>query len=195
MRKPFAIAFVIAAVGLLSICGFASLVLFWAASSKTIPLTESDTQVVVTAADLEPYFQDYASTTQHETFEKIRYLDQSVELNYEYSSPDDNDPYISVSISYELTKGDAAGVYLGTWTFQQLGFRAQDQDYAFEELESFYNAGDRSRFANITYGGEPVGHLLLIQKANIVYSFLLSGFLIEDASVWRDLFHERIQNL
>jgi hypothetical protein len=195
MKKPVAVALIITGVALLSICGFVSLVLIWAAATKTLPISESDTQVIVTANDLVPYFDDYAPTIEHESFQKVQYLDQSVELTYEYDSPNENDPFVSTTISYERNKGDASGVYLATWTFQKLGLKSEDQKFELEELDSFYSIGDRSRFANIMYGGEPVGHLFLVQKGNTVYSFILTGFLIEDPSVWMELFSERIQNL
>lgn len=195
MKKPVAVALIITGVALLSICGFVSLVLIWAAATKTLPISESDTQVIVTANDLVPYFDDYAPTIEHETFQKVQYLDQSVELTYEYDSSNENDPFVSTTVSYERNKGDASGVYLATWTFQKLGLKSEDQRFELEELDSFYSIGDRSRFANIMYGGEPVGHLFLVQKRNTVYSFILTGFLIEDPSVWMELFNERIQNL
>jgi len=195
MKKPVAITLILAGIGLVTLCGFASIVLIWTAASKTLPVADSDIKTIVTAADLVPYFDDYSPSLDYETFGKTQYLDQSVELTYEYDSPDQNDPFISATVSYELTKGDAAGVYLATWTFENIGLKAVDQNFQLEELNSFYSLGDRSRFANIMYDGEPVGHLLLFQKENTVYSFTISGFLIEDPSVWMELFDERIQNL
>ena len=64
-----------------------------------------------------------------------------------------------------------------------------------EGTRFFYSAGNRSRFANILYSGEPVGHLLVIQKKQTVYSYLISGYLIDDPYVWMELFNKRIQSL
>lgn len=195
MKKPIAIALIIAGAGFLSLCGMVSLGFIWLAGSTPLPVSESDTQVIVTASDLIPYFDNYSPTIESETFGKTKYLDQSVELTYEYDSPNQDDPFISVTVSYEVSAGDAAGVYLGTWTFQQLGLNVEDQNFELQELDSFFNAGDRSRFANIIFNGEPVGHLLVVQKGNAVYSFIISGFLIDDPTVWMELFQERIQSL
>lgn len=195
MKKPVAITLIISGIGLLSSCGFVSLVLIWAAATKTLPVSDSDKQVIVTATDLVPYFEDYAPTSEHESFKKKQYLDKSLELTYEYDSPNETDPFISITVSYERNKGDASGAYFATWTFQNIGLKSEDQNFELEELDSFYSIGDRSRFANIMFDGEPVGHLLLVQKGNTVYSFIMTGFLIEDPSVWMELFRERIQNL
>jgi hypothetical protein len=177
------------------LCGFSSLVLLWLAASTTVPVSASDRQALVRADDLVPFFEDYSPTPAFEGFEKTRSLDGSIELTYEYDSTDENEPYISATISYEASTQDAAAAYLATWSIQQLGLNVADQNMQLKELDSFYTAGNRSRFANILYSGEPVGHLLVIQKKQTVYSYLISDYLIEDPYVWMELFNESIQSL
>lgn len=195
MKKPVAIAASIFGLALISLCGFSSLVLLWLAASTTVPVSASDRQALVRADDLVPFFEDYSPTPAFEGFEKTRSLDGSIELTYEYDSTDENEPYISATISYEESTQDAAAAYLATWSIQQLGLNVADQNMELKELDSFYTAGNRSRFANILYSGEPVGHLLVIQKKQTVYSYLISDYLIEDPYVWMELFNESIQSL
>ena len=128
-------------------------------------------------------------------FEKTRYLDGSIELTYEYDSTKENEPYISTTTSYEASTQDAAAAYLVTWSIQQLGLNVADQYMELKELDSFYWVGNRSKFSNIFYSGESVGHLLVTQKKQTVYSYLISDYLIEDPYVWMELFNESIQSL
>ena len=59
----------------------------------------------------------------------------------------------------------------------------------------FYSAGDRSRFGNLSYDGFAVGHLLVVQKGNTVFAFMISGFVLPDADLWHELFDSRIDAL
>ena len=168
---------------------------FWMGTAKSLPVSSGDKQLVVRAADLVPYFDEYSPDETAESLSKVRYLDQSEELDYEYDSGKEGEPYIAMTVSYERNMNDANTVYVTEWSGIRLGLNFADGKMELEENNSFYSAGDRSRFANILYDGDLVGHLLVAQKGNSVYAFIISGFVIDDPDVWRALFDDRISKL
>ena len=163
--------------------------------TKDVLVTEADKAAVVGAFDLIPYFDGYSPDKEHETLGKSEWFDQSVEIEYEYDSPLEEDPYINVTISKEASNGDASAAYMTQWSSLKMGFEIASQAFKFQEDNTFYQAGDRSRFANIELEGEFVGHLLVARKGNTIYSFLMTGFVIDDPSVWKELFDGRIAAL
>jgi hypothetical protein len=195
MKKPVKTAGIFLAIGLGIVLLIAGLGFFWLATSENLPVTNQDKNVIVRATDLIQYFDDFSPLEAHETFEKLKYLDGSVDLDYEYDSPNEDDPYITATVTHDNSKSDASATYMIEWSAMRLGLNIGDGDNDLVENNSFYSAGDESRFANMTYAGEPAGHLLVVRQGNSVYAFAIMGFLIEDSAMWRELFDERIAGL
>lgn len=195
MKKAFKILGIILGIFVCGVVVIVGLGAIFIATAKDIPVTDNDREIVVTAIDLIPYFEDYSPVEGFESFEKVRYIDDSEELSYEYDSTNEDDPYIAVTVTRDQNMSDANSTYSIEWTGQRLGINLADSGVDLEENSSFYSAGDRSRFGTITYAGQSVGHILVMQKGLSVYSFTISGFLIDDPTVWHDLFDERIANL
>jgi hypothetical protein len=118
-----------------------------------------------------------------------------VELNYEYESPRDDEPYIVVTVTHERTIKDANSTYSIEWSLHRFGLNIFDRDIDLEEDNTFYSGGDRSIFANITYNGDLWGHLFVVRKGKSVYAFTIAGFVIEDPTIWGELFDDRISQL
>ena len=132
--------------------------------NKHVVVSEQDEKAVVGAFDLVPYFEGFSPSKVYETLNKSKWFDQSVEIEYEYDSPVEGEPYILLSISQERTNSDASASYMTQWTSFKLGFNASGESLQFKEAGSFVRVGDRSRFANVSAGEELIGQLLVAQK-------------------------------
>ena len=160
------VLFVCSAIALVGICAL------WLATTKKLPVADPDKAMIVRSVDLVPYFDGYSLAEKWESFEKVRYLDQSDELTYEYDSPEEDEPYISSSVTYERNRSDANSTYLIEWTAESIGLNIADGDIDLEENNVFYSCGDRSRFGNILHQGHLTGHVLVAQKGNAIYAIL-----------------------
>jgi len=164
-------------------------------TANDVPLTDADRQVVARANELAPWFDDFEPKEEYEKFEKVRYIDESLEVSYEYDSPSDEDPYILVTVSHERSISDAMMTFTAEWSGQQMGLNIADSDLDLVEPDSFYSVGDQSRFANITYDGAIVGHVLVARKGKSVYSYTITGFNMDDPDLWSELLDDRVNNL
>lgn len=195
MKKILIILAVLVGLVLLVVGGIVALGVLYVFTAEDIAVTAPDEELLVTASDLVPYFEGFSPQTAHETREKIRYIDDSEELNYEFDSGADDEPWISVTVSWEKTAKDADMVYGMGWSAQMLVFNAYDSGIDAEEDNDYYSAGDRSRFAFLTYEDHRTGNMLVVQKGRTVYNFSLTGFYIDDPEIWHDLFDARIAGL
>lgn len=195
MKKPIKILGIVLATVVCLIAVVVGLGALWIATARDVPLADGDKRSVVRAVDLIPYYDDYSPSEEFESFEKVRYIDQSEELSYEYDSPREDEPYIAVTVTHDRSRSDANATYSIEWSAQSLGFNIADRDIDLEEDGSFYSGGDRSRFGNITYEGESIGHLFVAQKGDSVYAFTITGFVMNDPEVWHELFDDRLAKL
>jgi len=195
MKKPFKILGIVLAVVIGSVVVVFALGAFWLMTATNLPISDNDKNLIVRARDLIPYFDEYSPADEYESFEKVRYIDHSEELNYEYDSQKEDEPYIAVTVSHEKSRSDANSTYAIEWSAQRLGLNIADAEIDLEESSSFYSAGDRSRFANISYDGESVGHIFVAQKGNSVFAFTITGFVMDDPRLWHELFDDRITEL
>ncbi len=184
-----------AIVLVVSVGGIIGLGVLFVMTASDVPVTDADRQVVARANELAPWFEDFAPQDEYEKFEKVRYIDQSLEVNYEYDSPSEDDPYILVTVSHERSISDAMTTYTASWSGQQMGLNIADSDLDLVERDSFYSVGDQSRFANITYEGEIVGHVLVARKGKSVYAYTITGFSMDDPDLWSELLDDRVNNL
>lgn len=129
---------------------------------------------------------------EHEIFANIRFIDNSSELTYEYDAPAEDEPYIYATITHELKKSDAMATFFIEWNAQKLIYNATDDHFDFVVKNNFYQAGDRSHFADITYDGNNIGHCFVAQKGSSVYAYTITGFLMDNAEMWHELFDHRI---
>jgi hypothetical protein len=195
MKKTFKILGIILGVVVCSVVVVIGLGALWLATATNVPVTDDDKRTIVRSIDLVPYFDEYSPVEEFESFEKIRYVDQSEELSYEYDSPKEDEPYIAVTVTHDRNRSDANLTYSIEWSAQRLGLNIAGGDIGFEENSSFYSGGDRSRFADFTYDGESIGHLFVAQKGKSVYAFTITGFVMDDPTMWRELFDDRIAKL
>ena len=195
MKTPVKITLAIFAAGFLAIAAIVACGLLYYFTSKSLPVSQQDKRVTVTATDLIPYYDDYSPDTNFETYDKVRYIDQSVTVTYEYDSPYEDEPYILVQAIHDVNRRDSNTTFLLEWSSYGLALKMEDSNLSVQEVSSFYTAGDRSRFANISYQDELIGHFFVAQKGSSVYTFVISGFRMDDPTIWQELFDQRIAEL
>lgn len=188
--KKLILIIILGLVSLVLIVGLAGYLIF-KASEK--PVTESDRQLVVRASDLIPYFEDFNPSEEYESLKRLKYFVGTQELLYEYDSQLDGDPYINNTVTYDTRASDALMTYSIEWSAQAVTFKVYGM--YLEEDDSIYNPEGKSKFGNIFYEGEPVGHVFVYQKKNTVYAFTISGFIMQDPEIWHELFDHRLEAL
>ena len=195
MKKILIVAAILGGLALLAVLGIVGLGVLFVMSAEDLPVEAADRELVLTASDLVPFFEDFAPDAVYESFEKLRYMDDSEDLSYEFDSPVEDEPYISVTITWEPSRSDANMTYDLEWSASILGMNIADSTIDIEEDSSFYTAGDRSRFGTMVYDGDHVGHMFVAQKGNTVYAYMISGFLLEDPDLWHEMLDDRIAGL
>jgi len=193
--RPLTIVLIVlaAVVGLLGAIG--GIGYLYVATAEQRPLTERDRRLLITAEDLAPYFYDFEPSDDFARFEKERYFDGSSWVDYTYDSPLEDEPWISCSISYERKLSDALTIYATELSGQRISLQFADDAIDTQNRNDFFSAGDQSTFADITYDGAVTGHCFVIRQGRSVLSFMLSGFVMDDPAIWRELLSQRLKQL
>jgi len=162
-------------------------------TAKDLDVTAGDRALLLTADSLEPYFEDYQAIVGAATVSKKKYLDHSIALEYEYDSPEEDQPYLTVTITHDRKSSDADLTFSLAWKAMALGMGLQDVDVVADEVP--LALGDRSRTGTLVSDGGTIGNLLVIDLDNCTYEILLAGFTIDDSDVWLELLAEPLEHL
>ena len=157
------------------------------------PVPEQERAWVVGAPELVPYFEGFAPDASDETMKRLHLLGRLLELNYEYESESDEEPYINTLINEKGSTLGARKDMLIQWKTFEITARVHDMEV--RENNDFYQVGDSSRFADLLIEGELLGHLLLTRKGNFIYMFTISGYIMPESEIWHELFDLRIEAL
>lgn len=184
---------VLIVIGALALCLglFAGLVAFYIYSAEEIPLSDLDKKTIITAQDLEVYYDGFKADENFALLSKIKYIDGSTEIEYEYQP--ELIPYINNNITVERNVHDAKSSLSTLWYSFSLTIKAMGME--FEENKSFFSMGENSRFADIKQEGQIVGHFFVTRKDKTVYMFTISGYTMTDVSIWQELFEPRLAAL
>ena len=195
MKKPLLVILIIAgAIALLlGACVVIGVIFFLLITD--LPVQESDKRLLVQPSDLLTYFEDFQPIADAEVIKKIKYLDGSVELSLEYDVDDEDQPYMVVTVTREVSRADAMMVYKLAWSASLLGLTFGDSEMDVKEDNVLISIGDRSRFGLIKYEGNNVGTIFVFMKGNSIYEFLLSGLYIDDPEILHELFDARAEDL
>ena len=188
-RNPNVVALVVLAI--LGICGlFVGSVALFEFTSTELPVTDADRDLLLCAEDLKPYVDIPPLAPGDEVFTKLRYLDGSLELSYEYDPPEGG--YMFVRISQELKASDALIVY----TTEKAGLRiglALEEGTELRPREDVFRAGDASTFHDIVVGGLVVGHSFVARIGKVIYAVAISGYDMGQPAIWQGLMAERLK--
>lgn len=137
-------------------------------------IKDADRPLLVTVADLEPYGFDPAAYSGGEVFSRTRYLDGSLEIDYELDSSEGQDPlYLSTTAGFERSNGDAVATY--AMEKRAFGVGLELGGGEIQEVPGFYEWGDDTYFALIVAEGSPVGNVFGARSGRRIYWLLVSG--------------------
>ena len=164
-------------------------------SARTQEISDHDRNLIISPVQLEPYFTDFKSVNSAIKVNKVKYIDGELELRMDYDIDDDEQPYMSVVITKSRKKSDASSTYFIAWTAQNAIYNAYDSKFEVVEDNEFFSVGTQSRFAFVNYDGQILGNRLVFMQDKTVYEFTLTGFYIDDADIWRELFAGKLEQL
>ncbi len=159
-----------------------------------VDVTAADRELLVTAADVAPHAGGFIPLAVAEKFTRIEYIDGSSEIDYAYDPGMTAHPFITTTVSHEVTDDDADMVFGIEWNLMKTAL-SLGPGATFEEDNDFYQAGDMSRFGVLYESDKPIGHLFVAREGNSVYAFSISGAAILDPEVWETLFSDRVESL
>lgn len=174
-------------VGVLAICVLAALVFTWLAREETV--TEKDRDVLLTADHFVEWVEDFEVDPSLETFTKIRNIDRSYELDYEYEA---EDFYLSCSIGVDRTPVDARQSYVAMLAGATIGASLEDMEW--RERPGMMRWGDQSKCALLYVDDEPAGNLFACRKGKRTLFVMFTGVWF-DAESFRELLEPVLEKL
>lgn len=173
-------------MGLLVLLGF---LFVWLA--KDLPITEQDKQVLVTAAWVAEWNEDWEPDSTLESFEKIRNIDDSYELVYEY---DGEEIYISCDIGVDDSPSDAKGSYLALIAGHAIGLRIAG--VTLRDRRGLLSWGQQSKCALIVNEeGSVVGNYFACRKGKRTFALMLVGLYFDESESLREFLVPLLERL
>ena len=177
---------------------FLSAGLLFVATGKEEPVSARDRAVLVDIDLLTEWMADeYIPEKRGETLTKTRYIDGSYDIEYEYDIPEDlTAPYLSCTVTVELTSSDAQTSYVAMWSGSQLGMSLlSDVEIDVVERNDLFRWGDRSRFAILFTEGEPFGNVFIARSGKYIFYMVISGIYFDNREGISGMLSERLDRL
>lgn len=149
---------------------------------KDLPVGEQDKQVVVQADVFEEWLEGFTFDAGNETWEKLKNIDGTYELSYEYDS---DMLYVSCVVGVDGSRSDAKVSYVAMDTGSEIGAGLEDMKYV--DRPGLLRYGDKSRAALITMDGDNVGNYFACRKGKNTIVILWTGVYFEDRDAFRDI--------
>ena len=183
---------IVAAVGLglvLACGGLSTLVYFLYIRETVEPVTAADAEMLITAERLAEWARSLEVEPARGQWRKVRFMDGSRELSYEYESADGTVPlYVKSSLSYEPRLSDAVTVYTAEAKAIGLvmGFVGRDQNLRTVERNDLLRWGDQSSCQLILKGDKPVGNVFAARKDRRILLVMFVGVYFDEGQALRD---------
>jgi hypothetical protein len=154
----------------------------------------ADKALLLQASELVPYGYGFQRIAQHETFKKSRDIDGTIEVEYEFETPDNENEhalYLDVVVTVSRKRSDAR-VSQGA---ENIGLLAglKIEGIVREEKPGFYTYGESSAFFVLKKDGTPIGNYFSVREGKKTYSILLAGMYIEDPAIWKELVEPKLK--
>jgi hypothetical protein len=146
------------------------------------PMTQADRDVLLTPDKLTEFVELEFDPAIGKA-KRVRYLDGSRELSYEYESPDGaEDPlYVLSSVNLERNVSDAHFVYMGANLGLKLGMALEGEEGLQEVARpGLFQWGDESRAVVLMRDDKPVGNVFAGRKGKRVFHILLVGVYFDE---------------
>lgn len=159
---------------------------------RNVEVSPTEKELFVRGQDLRNFGVEVPNPERYEKFTKTRFFDGTEDIEYEFEPPEsDAVMYMAQTISFAPKKSDA-----------QLGQAAEDSviglgltAYGLEKVEvpDFYRYGDSSTFYALRKDGQNVGNYFLVIEGGKTFSFLISGFYVDDPETWREIVEPKLK--
>ena len=157
-------------------------------------IEDRDRALFVTVKDLEEYgIRMEPSIPAVER--RIRYLDRSLEIEYELDASEDAEQplYLSSTAGLDVSEREAKVTYAALRAGFKVGVKWGGLEVSPDP--EFYSYGDDSYFALLLYDGRPAGNVFLMREGARTYSLVLSGIYFDEISSWKALVEPRLASL
>ena len=154
-----------------------------------------DLPLLVTIEDLQPYGFDFSALKQHETISRNRYFDRSLEVVYEFESPESHPQtlYLSVTVNFERNAREATSSYRLESGFLTMGAKIGGAEI--EGVPNFFEWGDESFFGNIVADGQVGGNIFRARKGRKLYLIIIAGIYFDNPEDWAELVSPKLRYL
>jgi hypothetical protein len=159
-----------------------------------VPVEAADRSLVVTAKRVAEFVPKLRVEPARDTFQKVRTLDGSRQLTYEYESihDEDNILYVNHQVYVDQTLDGAQGAYVGLGIGTRLfGFQQVKE----VERNDLWKWGDTSRCAILMRDGKSVGNLFMARKGRRYFLLIIVGVYFEEKGAIHDLLDPFLQRL
>jgi hypothetical protein len=158
-----------------------------------VPVAASDRTMVITAQRVAEFSPTLSIDPARDTFHKVRMLDGSRELTYEYDSTDGEGSvlYISHHITVEQTVSGARDGYVG----QRIGAKYFARQIQQVERNDLWKWGDTSKCDLLMTNDKKVGNIFMGRKGRRYFFLIIVGVYFEDPGPIRELLDPVLQRL
>jgi len=156
---------------------------------------EQDRPLLVTLRDLEPYGFKLGHLSHREKLSRTVYLDGSMEIEYEFETPDSEAKgiFLSSTATYERSEADAKATFRLEKGGAAIGARIGGAKI--REARGFFQWGDESHFAYLDGKDGPGGIYFSARLGSKCYSLVLAGLYFSDAKEWESLILPKLEYL
>jgi hypothetical protein len=166
---------------------------FWFIHEIEEPVTAADRAVLITAEQVAKFEPGFRPDPALGKFRKVRHLDGSRELTYEFETPDraEQQFYIHCLVGVEPTASDAKDSYADLRledNSKSVVHNAQAPERLDEvERNDLWRWGDSSRCMLLKYQGVEVGNHFMARKGRRYFSLVITGVCFDRSEVVAEL--------
>lgn len=200
-RKGRSILFtcgIIAAVVVLACGGLGTAFYFFFLHEIEEQVTATDRGVIVTTERLAEFVPNLQHDPGRGKLQKVRHLDGSRELTYEYEAEEGSDKslYVNHQVGVERTAQDAQYAYGGLGIGTNLGLRLGSSGNVRQvERNDLWRWGDDSKCVLLMNGGNKVGNLFMARKGRRYFTLMIVGVYFENSDAIQQLLGPMLQRL
>lgn len=186
-----AIGVPVGGVALLGLLGW-----LFVASAKELPVAEKDRNAVLKAEDVVEFFPVLEVHPAAATIKKVRYLDGSHDVEYEYESHrgGDLELYVTCTVTVERNPSDAIASYATLGAFTQLGMSIAG-NVKVVPRDDLFRWGDASSHALIENEFGTVGNLFRARSGKYIFDVTIIGVYFDDAETLAELLKPRLERM
>ncbi len=166
-------------------------------TGTNVALAAGERDLVLDISHLTGWIPSYTPNLEGEKVTKTRYIDDSYEIEYVYDIPEDDEaPYLSYTVTFEPSAGDATTTYVSLWGGTKVGFYVFGEvQVDVQEKNDLFRWGDESRLGLLLTDGRPFGNVFVARKGKRVVYLLVSGVYFDDADALTGLLAPYLERL